>query len=219
MARARGRAEEGRRRQLSGRARRRAASCGWRIRTASRRTCGRRACPTSSIPTSASSTSIRSRRTPTRCARRRCLLRDMLAELGMHELGEDVGVEGISRRVRARRQSPTAGRSRASRTRSAARSCGAIRIISRRSSTRPIAAARFSSTPARNEFGATFAAAYAVRPKPGAPVSAPCTWEEVESGAAGPRTFTLRTMAERLDARGDLWSEIFQARASLPTAP
>jgi len=72
---------------------------------------------------------------------------------------------------------------------------------------------------ARNEFGATYAAAYAVRPKPGAPVSAPCTWEEVESGDAGPQTFRLRTMAERLDARGDLWSGIFQARTSLPTAP
>jgi bifunctional non-homologous end joining protein LigD len=72
---------------------------------------------------------------------------------------------------------------------------------------------------ARNEFGATYAAAYAVRPKPGAPVSAPCTWEEVESGQAGPQTFTLRTMAERLHARGDLWGNIFQARTSLPAAP
>jgi len=72
---------------------------------------------------------------------------------------------------------------------------------------------------ARNEFGATYAAAYAVRPKPGAPVSAPCTWEEVESGEAGPQTFTLRTMAVRLDARGDLWANIFRARTSLPVAP
>ncbi len=72
---------------------------------------------------------------------------------------------------------------------------------------------------ARNEFGATYAAAYAVRPKPGAPVSAPCTWEEVESGEAGPQTFTLRTMAERLHTRGDLWGNIFQARTSLPAAP
>ena len=31
----------------------------------------------------------------------------------------------------------------------------------------------------RNEFGATYAATYAVRPKPNAPVSAPCTWEEI----------------------------------------
>src|SRR5258706_13374293 len=46
----------------------------------------------------------------------------------------------------------------------------------------------------RNGYGATFAAAYAVRPKPGAPVSAPCTWEELASGAATPKTFTLRGM-------------------------
>jgi bifunctional non-homologous end joining protein LigD len=58
----------------------------------------------------------------------------------------------------------------------------------------------------RNGFGATFAAPYAVRPKPGAPVSAPCTWEELERGDAEPRTFTLRGMAKRIDEVGDLWS-------------
>jgi bifunctional non-homologous end joining protein LigD len=72
---------------------------------------------------------------------------------------------------------------------------------------------------ARNEFGATYAATYAVRPKPNAPVSAPCTWDEVESGRAGPRTFTLRTMDKRLDAVGDLWSELFRVRHALPAAP
>jgi bifunctional non-homologous end joining protein LigD len=71
----------------------------------------------------------------------------------------------------------------------------------------------------RNEFGATFAATYAVRPKPGAPVSAPCTWEEVESGEVGPQTLALRTMARRLDATGDLWSRLFEVRHSLPVAP
>jgi bifunctional non-homologous end joining protein LigD len=64
----------------------------------------------------------------------------------------------------------------------------------------------------RNRPGATFAAAYSVRPKPGAPVSAPCTWEEVESGAALPQTFTLRTMAARLDAVGDLWADLAAPR-------
>ena len=69
----------------------------------------------------------------------------------------------------------------------------------------------------RNEFGATYAAPYAVRPKTGAPVSAPCTWEEVESGKAGPRTFTLRTMANRLEAQGDLWADLFANRKAVPT--
>ena len=58
----------------------------------------------------------------------------------------------------------------------------------------------------RNGFGATFAAVYAVRPKPGAPVSAPCTWDELARGDASPRTFTLRGMANRIAEVGDLWS-------------
>lgn len=60
----------------------------------------------------------------------------------------------------------------------------------------------------RNGYSATFAAAYAVRPKPGAPVSAPCTWDELEGGIVGPRTFTLRTMARRVAEVGDLWSDL-----------
>lgn len=67
----------------------------------------------------------------------------------------------------------------------------------------------------RNGYSATFAAAYAVRAKPGAPVSAPCTWEEVERGEVGPRTFTLRTMAERVARVGDLWSDMRKNRRSL----
>jgi bifunctional non-homologous end joining protein LigD len=58
----------------------------------------------------------------------------------------------------------------------------------------------------RNGYSATFAAAYAVRAKPGAPVSAPCTWEEIEQGIVGPRTFTLRSMAARIKDVGDLWA-------------
>jgi len=61
---------------------------------------------------------------------------------------------------------------------------------------------------ARNRYGATVAAAYAVRARPGAPVSAPCTWEEVEAAKVGPQTFTLRTMAERVAEVGDLWSDV-----------
>ena len=67
----------------------------------------------------------------------------------------------------------------------------------------------------RNEFSATFAAAYAVRPKPAAPVSAPCTWEEVERGDVEPRTFTLRTMASRIADVGDLWSDLHDRAQSL----
>lgn len=67
----------------------------------------------------------------------------------------------------------------------------------------------------RNGYSATFAAAYAVRAKPGAPVSAPCTWEEIERGEVGPRTFTLRSMASRIADVGDVWSDMRRARRSL----
>lgn len=68
---------------------------------------------------------------------------------------------------------------------------------------------------ARNRYGATFAAAYAVRARPGAPVSAPCTWEEIERGDVSPRTFTLRTMARRIREAGDLWKDMRRRRRSL----
>lgn len=70
----------------------------------------------------------------------------------------------------------------------------------------------------RNAYSATFAAAYAVRAKPGAPVSAPCTWKEIERGDVQPRTFTLRTMQARIAADGDLWAEMLQAGQSLGPA-
>jgi bifunctional non-homologous end joining protein LigD len=67
----------------------------------------------------------------------------------------------------------------------------------------------------RNGWSATHAAAYAVRTKPGAPVSAPCTWEELESGNVGPQTFTLRNMTARIEAVGDLWAGMRRRRRSL----
>jgi bifunctional non-homologous end joining protein LigD len=70
----------------------------------------------------------------------------------------------------------------------------------------------------RNEYSATFAAVYAVRPKRGAPVSAPCSWEEVERGAVEPNGFTLRSMAARLGEVGDLWADMSDTRQSLRKA-
>jgi bifunctional non-homologous end joining protein LigD len=63
--------------------------------------------------------------------------------------------------------------------------------------------------------GATFAAAYAVRARPGAPVSAPCTWDEVERGDALPTTFTMRTMAARVARVGDPWADLARHTYSL----
>ncbi len=67
----------------------------------------------------------------------------------------------------------------------------------------------------RNEYSATFAATYAVRAKPGAPVSAPCTWTEIEQAAVEPRTFTLRNKAARDAEFGDLWIDLLECKQSL----
>jgi len=67
----------------------------------------------------------------------------------------------------------------------------------------------------RNGYSATFAAAYTVRAKPGAPVSAPCTWKEVEHGDVSPRTFTLRNMADRIATVGDVWADMRRRGRSL----
>lgn len=67
----------------------------------------------------------------------------------------------------------------------------------------------------RNGYGATFAAAYSVRPKPGAPVSAPCTWDELEQGLVNPQTFHVKNMAERLANKGDLWAQLYMQPHSL----
>lgn len=67
----------------------------------------------------------------------------------------------------------------------------------------------------RNGYSATFAAAYTVRAKPGAPVSAPCTWEEIERGKVNPDTFNLRNMPARVKKLGDVWADLPRRRRSL----
>ena len=58
------------------------------------------------------------------------------------------------------------------------------------------------------------AAAYCLRAKPGATVSAPLDWQEVGAGL-DPRDFTVDTMPTRLAERGDLWVEGMRRRNSL----
>ena len=67
----------------------------------------------------------------------------------------------------------------------------------------------------RNGYSATFAAAYTVRAKNGAPVSAPCTWEEIEKGKVEPGSFNLRNMPARIKKAGDIWADMLRKRPSL----
>jgi bifunctional non-homologous end joining protein LigD len=61
---------------------------------------------------------------------------------------------------------------------------------------------------ARNTYGQTVVAPYAVRAIAGAPVATPLEWGELEDPGLGPRNWTLRTVADRLAEKGDPWAEI-----------
>ena len=64
-------------------------------------------------------------------------------------------------------------------------------------------------------YGRTTASIYSVRPLPGAPVSAPVTWKEVESGVT-PQQFNINNLPERLDSIGDLAAGLNLTGQSLP---
>ncbi len=59
----------------------------------------------------------------------------------------------------------------------------------------------------RNVRGQSLAAAYCVRPWPGATVSTPLKWSEVRSGL-DPGKFTIKTVRQRMDRLGDLWQPV-----------
>ena len=70
----------------------------------------------------------------------------------------------------------------------------------------------------RNAPGATIAAAYSVRGRPGAPVSTPIEWAEVEDPALVPGQFTLRDVPRRLERTGDPWATLRSRPSSIERA-
>jgi bifunctional non-homologous end joining protein LigD len=68
---------------------------------------------------------------------------------------------------------------------------------------------------ARNRWAQLIAAPYTVRAKPGAPVSTPLAWEELDEPGFSPRRFTLRTVPERVTGGSDPWEGIGADGASL----
>jgi bifunctional non-homologous end joining protein LigD len=67
----------------------------------------------------------------------------------------------------------------------------------------------------QNGKGKTLAAAYSVRPYPGATVSTPLKWTEVRRGL-DPAAFTIKTMPKRLATVGDLWKPVLGPGIDLP---
>jgi bifunctional non-homologous end joining protein LigD len=69
----------------------------------------------------------------------------------------------------------------------------------------------------QNRRGQTLAAAYSVRPWPGATVSTPLKWSEVGS-RLDPARYTIRTLPKRLAKVGDLWQGVLGKGADLPAS-
>ena len=67
-----------------------------------------------------------------------------------------------------------------------------------------------------NVRGKTLNSAYSPRGVPGAPVSMPLSWEELE--AAEPMDFTIANTPDRLDKTGDRWHDIDKVKHSLTQA-
>ncbi len=68
----------------------------------------------------------------------------------------------------------------------------------------------------QNRGGATIASVYSVRPRPGAPVSAPFHWEELER--IRPDDFTIVSIWERISRRGEVFAPILEGGQTLDEA-
>jgi bifunctional non-homologous end joining protein LigD len=71
---------------------------------------------------------------------------------------------------------------------------------------------------ARNRWAQLIAAPYTVRAKPGAPVSTPLAWEELDEPGFDPRRFTLRTVPARLVEGTDPWAGLVDGATALRAA-
>lgn len=68
----------------------------------------------------------------------------------------------------------------------------------------------------QNRLGQTITAVYGLRPRPGAPVSIPVTWDELRTGDVP--EVNLRTVWERLRRVGDLFAPVLDRRQDLRPA-
>ena len=69
----------------------------------------------------------------------------------------------------------------------------------------------------QNGEGKTIASAYSVRPKPGAPVSTPLRWDEVNE-SLDPAAFTMEAVLKRVAKEGDLFEGVLSSKQSLSAA-
>jgi bifunctional non-homologous end joining protein LigD len=69
----------------------------------------------------------------------------------------------------------------------------------------------------QNRKGQTLAAPYSVRPKPGATVSTPLSWEEIKPGL-DTKQFNINTIFNRIEQSGDLLKGMFRVKPNMEKA-
>jgi bifunctional non-homologous end joining protein LigD len=68
----------------------------------------------------------------------------------------------------------------------------------------------------QNVSNKTLVAPYSPRAAPGAPVSAPISWDELDDPSLRPDGFTVRTVLDRVDRLGDLFAPVLAGNQKLP---
>jgi bifunctional non-homologous end joining protein LigD len=68
----------------------------------------------------------------------------------------------------------------------------------------------------QNAINKTLVAPYSPRPSPGAPVSAPIEWDELDDPKLAPDRFTMRTVLDRIRDHGDLFRDVLDQDQKLP---
>jgi bifunctional non-homologous end joining protein LigD len=68
----------------------------------------------------------------------------------------------------------------------------------------------------QNAINKTLVAPYSPRPAPGAPVSVPIEWDELDDPALTPDAFTIRTLPQRIADKGDVFRDVLDHPQRLP---
>ena len=143
------------------------------------------------------------------------LIKQALDSLGLHSFAKTSGSEGIHILVPVERRS----------TYSSAREFAEVVANAIASAHPGLATTEWSRRKRRgvlidtnqNGEGKTIASAYSVRPKPGAPVSTPLRWDEVNE-TLDPASFTMEAVLDRVRTSGDPFAGVLTTRQSLAKA-
>lgn len=144
------------------------------------------------------------------------LLRSLLADVGLAAFVMTTGSRGLHVHVPILPDVEFA-RARAFARRIAERCAGIDGTRVTAAGRREVGVCRVAVGHFRNGHARTTLAPYGLRARPRAPVATPIGWEELEDPRLDPRSFTISSIAPRIEAEGDPWQRIDDCARRLPT--